>query len=349
MRRLALLLALLAPLAAAQEAAPVAAPAPPASGLTLDEYRAALESMAGALEGGDWEGARSLAGALRGARIDGEGTAFEADPSLVAAVETANDAARAARARLRVRQVLASLGDTAFPRAEADAGRLARLAREEAARRPREGGSIDASLEARPLTLPERLRQWLDRAAGWLLDLLQRLWDWLRRAGAHPERGKGGAPAGIVTALVAAIALVLAVAAVRSMRRRDAAEARGEAGEAAPQRDEDPLSREAAEWERYAGELGAAGRRREAIRAWYHAVLVALFRAGRLHHQRGRTNWEYVAQAPAEAAWRAAFVSLTEVFDREWYGREASAPETLRECAARAREVLRPLRGEAPA
>jgi hypothetical protein len=197
--------------------------------------------------------------------------------------------------------------------------------------------------------LPGRLRQWLDRAAGWLVDLLARLWDWLRRAGPRKERGTGGATAGIVTALVAAIALVLTVAAVRSMRRRDAAEERGEPGEAAPERDEDPLSREAAEWERYAGELGAAGRRREAIRAWYHAVLVALFRAGTLHHQRGRTNWEYVGQAPAEASWRGAFVSLTEVFDREWYGREASAPEALRECAARAREVLRPLRGEAPA
>jgi hypothetical protein len=34
------------------------------------------------------------------------------------------------------------------------------------------------------------------------------------------------------------------------------------------------------------------------------------------------------------------FVSLTEVFDREWYGRDASAPEALRECVARAREVL---------
>jgi len=341
-RRLALLVALLvAPLAAA--------PAPPASALTLDGYRAALEAMAAGLEGGHWEGARTLAGALRGATIAGGGTAFEADPSLLAAVESATDAARATRARQRVLRVLASLGDAGSAGAEADAGRLARLAREEAARRPREGGVIDASLEVRPLTLPERLRLWLDRAAGFVLDLLQRLWDWLRRAGPRPERGKGGATAGIVTALVAAIALVLTVAALWSMQRRDVAEARGEAGEAAPKRDEDPLSREAAEWERYAGELAAAGRRREAIRAWYHAVLVALFRAGRLHHQRGRTNWEYVGQAPPEAAWRAPFALLTEVFDREWYGREASAPEALRECAARAREVLRPLGGEAPA
>lgn len=343
MRRTALLLALLAAApSAAQEALPQA-------GLTLDEYRGALDAMADGLESGDWEGARALAGALRGATVTAAEGRFEVDPSLVAAVEGASDAGAVARARLRVRRVRASLDDAGPAGAEIDAERLARLAREEAARRPRAGGTIDASLEVRPLTLPERMRQWLDRAAGWLYDLLRKLWDWLRRAGPRPERGASGATAGLVTVLMAAIALVLTVAALRSMRRRDAVEERGEAGEAAPERDEDPLSREAAEWERYAGELAAAGRRREAIRAWYHAVLVALFRAGTLHHQRGRTNWEYVGQAPPEAPWRTAFVSLTEVFDREWYGREASAPEALRECAARAREVLRPLRGEAPA
>ena len=65
----------------------------------------------------------------------------------------------------------------------------------------------------------------------------------------------------------------------------------------ASQRDADPLSREQDEWEKYAAELAAAGRLREAIRAWYHAVLVGLFRAGLLHHHKGRTNWEYVRRA----------------------------------------------------
>jgi hypothetical protein len=341
-RRLALLLLLAATPAAAQERAPSPA-------LTLDEYRGALESVAAGLEKGDWEGARALAGALRGARVRADGGVFEADSSLLAAVDAAKDASAAARARLRVLRVVASLGDAGFAGPEPDAARLARLAREEAARRPREGGTIDASLAVRPLTVPERLRRWLDRAASALVEWLGKLLDWLARAGPRPERERSGATAGVVTALVAAIALVLAVAAVRSMRRRDAAETRGEAGEASPERDFDPLSREAAEWERYAGELASAGRRREAIRAWYHAVLVALFRAGRLHHQKGRTNWEYVGQVRPDVRWRGTFVSLTEAFDREWYGRDASAPEALRECAARARELLRSVHGEAAA
>jgi hypothetical protein len=341
-KRLALVLVLAGASSAAQETAPPSA-------LTLAEYRGALESLAAGLESGDWEGARALAGALRGATVQAEGAVFETDPSLLAAVEAARDAAAVARARLRVLQVAASLGDAGVAGPEPDAARLARLAREEAARRPREGGTIDTSLEVRPLTLPERLRLWLDRAATWLVETIRKVLDWFGRRGARPDREKSGATAGIVTVLVAAIALVLTVAAVRSMRRRDAAEERGEAGEASPERDEDPLSREAAEWERYAGELASAGRRREAIRAWYHAVLVALFRAGRLHHQKGRTNWEYVAQVPPGAGWRATFVSLTEVFDREWYGRDASAPDALRECAARAREVLRSVHAEAAA
>jgi hypothetical protein len=342
-RRLAVLLSVLAaPLVAAADTVPPAA-------LTLDEYRVALDGVATALERGDLEGARALAGALRGATIATGTGEFEADPSLLAAVSAARDASAAARARLRVERVLASLGDADFAGTEADAARLARLAREEAARRPREGGEIDASLPVRPPTLPRQLRQWIDRAARWLVDIVGRLWDWLTR-GRRPGREKAeGATPVIVTGLVAAIAVILAFAAFRSMRRRDAAEAHGEAGEGLPERDEDPLSREAAEWERYAGELAQAGRRREAIRAWYHAVLVALFRAGRLHHQKGRTNWEYVGQVPPEAGWRPTFVGLTEAFDREWYGREASAPEALHECAARARDVLRSVRGEAPA
>jgi hypothetical protein len=138
--RLAVLLLLAAVPAPAQEGS---------STLTLDEYRGALESVAARLESGDWEGARSLAGALRGGRVAAGETAFEVDPTLLAAVDAADDAAHASRARQQVLHVLASLDGAGFAGPEPDAARLARLAREEAARRPREGGSIDPSLEVR--------------------------------------------------------------------------------------------------------------------------------------------------------------------------------------------------------
>jgi hypothetical protein len=153
----------------------------------------------------------------------------------------------------------------------------------------------------------------------------------------------------VVALLVGVIVAVLAAFTIQSLRRRGAPEERGEAGEVSSRADENPLSREAGEWERYAAELAAAGRLREAIRAWYHAVLVTLFRAGRLHHQQGRTNWEYVSQVGPEARWRPAFIELTQAFDREWYGRSQSAAEALRSYSGTARELLRAVRGEAAA
>jgi len=90
----------------------------------------------------------------------------------VTAVETANDAAQARAARCGA-AVLASLGDTVRASGATPGASRASPAR---SRAPAPGGgAIDASLEARPLTLPQRLRQWLDRAAGWLLELLQSL------------------------------------------------------------------------------------------------------------------------------------------------------------------------------
>ncbi|HSB60806.1 MAG TPA: DUF4129 domain-containing protein, partial [Vicinamibacteria bacterium] len=117
-----------------------------------------------------------------------------------------------------------------------------------------------------------------------------------------------------------------------------------ESGQASSARDEDPLSREAGDWEKHARELGAAGRWREAVRAWYHAVLAGVFRAGLVHHQRGRTNWEYAARLAPDLPWRAAFLDLTRLFDREWYGRVSSDADAARECAQVARAILRELR-----
>jgi hypothetical protein len=171
-----------------------------------------------------------------------------------------------------------------------------------------------------------------------------------RLAPREQRKGDPGGTARMVAVLVGVIIVVLAVAFFMTLRRRGEPPLSAEPGHGAlPSRDEDPLSREAAEWERYAEDLAKRGRRREAIRAWYHAVLVTLFRTGRLNYQKGRTNWEYVSAVGPESAWRPSFESLTRAFEREWYGREASAWEALRECAARAKEVLGALRGEVPA
>jgi hypothetical protein len=325
------------------EGSPVAAP------LSLDEYREALGAMATAIERGDLDAARTLAQRLSGAGIEAESGRFEADPTVLESVLEAPDAAAAARARLRIARVLPTLA-AGGDEIRKDAALLARLAREEAARRPTPGGSLDRALDAPAPSVPEQLRALLQRASDAAAELLDRLWRWLLRFGPPRARDrKEGTTATAVAVMVGIITMMLAVFAIRSLRRRDADAAPAALDGPSPRRDEDPLSREAGEWQKYAGELAAAGRWREAIRAWYHAVLVTLFQAGQLHHQKGRTNWEYVSQVGPQARWRPAFVDLTRTFDREWYGRSASAAQALREYAAKARDVLRALGADAQA
>jgi hypothetical protein len=78
-------------------------------------------------------------------------------------------------------------------------------------------------------------------------------------------------------------------------------------------------------------------------------VLVSLFENGLLHHQKGRTNWEYAGQLSPELRWRPAFLDLTRLFDREWYGRRTSDAEAVRACAESARTILRAVREEGEA
>jgi hypothetical protein len=68
---------------------------------------------------------------------------------------------------------------------------------------------------------------------------------------------------------------------------------------------------------------------------------MTFFRAGLLHHQKGRTNWEYVSRLSPEAPPRAGFIRLTRSFDREWYGRDRSSLDAFDECAQEAGALVR--------
>jgi hypothetical protein len=268
------------------------------------------------------------------------------DPGLVDAVAAARNGS-AQPALLAVRAVRRALPRGAEPAAPPDRALLERVRRAEQKADPAAGGDV-GGLPVQP-TVPERFLDALASAWRWLSDAWSRFTDWLERLWPRRERPEVEVEAGVptvpVSVLVLAVALVLAVLAIIVMRRSSRREpAATSQPEDASRRDEDPLSREQDEWERYATELAAAGRTREAIRAWYHAVLVALFRGGLLHHQKGRTNWEYVARVPPQSDWRPEFIGLTRRFDREWYGRDRSAPDTLRECASEARAILRQVR-----
>jgi hypothetical protein len=88
-----------------------------------------------------------------------------------------------------------------------------------------------------------------------------------------------------------------------------------------------------------------SGRFREAIRAWYHAVLVTLFRSGLLHYRKDRTNWEYAYALGPELPWRPGFVDATRTFEQIWYGRRETPPDAAEAFARDARGILERIQG----
>jgi len=212
------------------------------------------------------------------------------------------------------------------------------------------GGTIDTTIDGE-VPLLERVATTITEMLEWVWDKLVDFLDWIIDLLPRPASGEPGGIAAlrwIVFAVVAAIVLLVVILAVRVLRGSRAAEPA--VGTSTPlgssTRDEDPLSRGASEWERYAGELAAAGQYRQAIRAWYHAVLVTSYAAGVLHFRKGRTNWEYVASLAPSLSWRPDLIALTRRFEKEWYGAEQSAIDALEECAERSQRILSALRRE---
>jgi uncharacterized protein DUF4129 len=316
-------------------------------------YRGELVRIKAALDGGDTEAARERARALAGAMIVEGPTRYEADASVLGPIARASDAAAARAASPRLGALLRSLeaGAATGVSAPVDHALLELLRREQTPEALQKSGEV--ALGPTPtLSLSDRVLDTAGAVATWIADALDRIGRllaklWPDRA-PQPKSRIDAAP--VTIAIVALAAGLLGLLAYRALRRRGGSQ-QELASTSAPtpsRQDEDPLSRDASEWERFARELEAAGRSREAIRAWYHAVLVTLFRQGTLHYEKGRTNWEYAAALPPEASWRPAFLSVTRRFDREWYGRPSSDPDVMRDYSSEVRRVLAALR-RAPA
>ena len=337
------------PPAAADAPAILSAPAQ----LSVAEYSARLDALARALSSGRYDEAHAAADSLKAARITWQQETLAPDTGLLEDAGRANTPAAAQRVARRVEllaQALRAAPTETAARAEPEA--LARVTHRDDLT---SGGTIDARLTAPPLGPFERLQKLLERIDSWMTDAWKRLKPWLKRfwpSAPLPsvDPAQMSRTTTIVLLVVGLATLLIALLAVRAVFRQNDAPIQSETSQTAARLDDDPLSREASEWERYAEQLAAAGRRREAIRAWYHAVLVTLFRMGLLHHSRGRTNWEYVSDLSPELRWRALFVDLTRGFDLEWYGRDASSAQALAAYARHGRSVLRALEaGEAGA
>jgi hypothetical protein len=326
------------------------APAEPPA-LSVSGYAAALDGLRADLEAGRLEEGRARARALSAREIVWAGQPLAPDPTILEAVEGVKTPGEARAEAARIRRLVDAL-EQSHPSGPV-------TTRRDALERLTHGPDLEKGgeaprLRAKPLSFPEKVEAALLAVTDWLSEVVRSIGRWLGRLvpeRARPGEENAGTTATVAVVFAAVVAALLVVLGLRALRR----EAVGLDGATSSpvvssSRDEDPLSREASGWESYATELASKRRWREAIRAWYHAVLVTLFRSGLLHHQRGRTNWEYVAQLGPEVAWRGGFISLTRRFDREWYGRRTSSSEALSECARDARRILRAVSGagEAP-
>jgi hypothetical protein len=318
----------------------------PAEDLSLAAYRQRLAAVEVRLRGGDWVGARSDAQNLLDDRIVYGKETLAPDASVLRPLAQAPDAATARAAAPRLARLVAALGE-APPAAPPQSN--AKVLEEVRSRQAVAALPAGGRLPKGNTSLLETIAEILAPFAEWLRDLWDRFLDWL--AHLFPDEEEKPAFLGlklptlvtIIVCLFAMLGIWLAWRAFRN-RRRGSAPSVAVSAPAPPAADDDPLSRGSSEWERYAAELAAAGRFREAIRAWYHAVLVTLFRRGALHYRKGRTNWEYVADLAPGYDWRSRYIELTRHFEREWYGRDASTSESLREAEDMARALLGSLR-----
>jgi hypothetical protein len=314
-----------------------------AATLTLGEYEAALTRMRTFIDAGQVDAARAEAKALAGSDIESPNGRFQADSTLLAEVNAAKPRDLGVENRINITLSLLRRSTSEKPIA-VDSALMRRLQKEQTLPELPRGGDIRGVQVQDPL--PKRIAEAIRKAAAWIADKVVKLLDWLMKFWPDNETKKKPAASSrmrwTIGALVVLIILVLGVLAFEVIRRsrKSAPSLVEQSAPLGSSRDDDPLSRGANEWERYAAQLAAAGRRREAIRAWYHAVLVTLYGANVLQFRKGRTNWEYVAALRPEIAWRPRMIELTRRFEEEWYGSDQSSEDALDECSATARHIL---------
>lgn len=316
--------------------------------ISLPAYHDRLETVRDAMARGDVAEASRNAEWLLDRKVSHDGIEFAPDPTVLRALADASDPDALTSAKDRLSALLAALEgmEPAAPDAPAaDRGLLEKLRREEAPLMIREGGALGDLPEP-----PKSFKEWLVGILEWIGDRIADFLTWLRKL-LSSDRGGGGDLSGLRALvwilIVAGIVVLGAIAFVALRRRGDSRRALAAASTAPAQsaRDQDPLSRSASGWEQHAAELMKAGRFREAIRAWYHALLVTLFRAGLLHYRKDRTNWEYAYSLSPEVAWRPRFMDATRSFEREWYGRRATTADTASEFQGDAHSLLQAVRG----
>lgn len=314
-----------------------------AHAIPIADYVATLERAHQQLAANQLDAAKAEAARIKGAQVEWSGGRFHADDTLIAQIGNVQRADRQVMNRIahtvnELRRSGAVEGASTNPKL------LEQVTAEQDVEALERGGELQIAAEGERPNL-ERIAASIGRMFVWLGEKIAKLFRWILDL--FPRRGEEGSRGGLGTyrtfigiAILIGIALAILAFNVIRQSKRGASEGVVTSVPLGSKRDEDPLSRGATEWERYAAQLASAGRFREAIRAMYHAVLVTCYAAGVLHFRKGRTNWEYIATLAPSLAWRAELIALTRRFEREWYGHDQSTDEAFEECSDRAKRIL---------
>jgi hypothetical protein len=164
-----------------------------------------------------------------------------------------------------------------------------------------------------------------------------KLWDWLGQLFEGVGRLGSAAPwlgTLLEWLLFTAAAVGLLFFLLRNVARQRLRVAMGEGAARAAAWD-----RESGDWAKWAEEHAAAAEWREAVHCLYWAAIVLLEARRAWRHNPARTPREYVRLLRAGSAQQKALRTLTQIFERVWYGLRAADAEEY----ARAREVYEQL------
>jgi hypothetical protein len=317
--------------------------------IVIQEYIGRLERIQASLAAGQLDSARNDAKALAADEVVSPLGRFHADEALLTGIASAAQPDHRLTTRLAVTiDELRRAAPSAVPASNPKL--LTAVAAEQEVPELAPGGNVPTKVNVQ-VPFVQRIFEAIGRGLEWLGEKLGKLVDWLIDFLPRSNRsdGKPGDirwPVLIMTGLIVLAVVVMAIVALRRSKKDKPALAES-IEPAGSKRDENPLSRGSTEWERYAGQLAAEGRYREAIRAWYHAVLVTCYSTGILYFRKGRTNWEYIAALPPSLLWRADLIDLTRRFELEWYGHEESNEDAFDECSSIAQTVLDAIRRDA--
>jgi len=333
----------------------LAAVASQAAAMTLADYIATLERIQSLVLAHQYAAAKTAAQPLHGQVVDSPKGKFNADETIVAALAAGDRvdprfATRLATTIAELRDMVGAKGGAATVR-DPDMTIVDAIGKEQTVVPTGGGGDVSLEPSNRMLGVGTAIEDAFKRIGKWIGELI----DWFDSfwPDSDAKEKKPGNIRDIVITIAVGIVVVVILLAWTALRRarRVSPELATSVATIPSARDADPLSRASAEWEQYAAQLAASGRFREAIRAWYHAVLVTLYGASVLHFRKGRTNWEYVAMLSPSLAWRTRFIALTRRFEYEWYGGTESTAEAFDDCSREARAILgalaRPVRGAA--